>query len=456
MSSKPLHFEDFYLEISDLNEDGTFTVRVIGQTPGGELRADQVETRKFNPDDIKLLLLKLEKRKNLTREDLFTLGGKLNELLLPGEVGRLFDASVKALKGNEGLRLRLRIESLQLSALPWEYTFRSDKPGQEPTDFLGLRPKISITRYETVGPPLKPFVAKDSVRIVAALASPLDQVDLNLEEDRQAIETAIAALEEEDERAKGLIKLTLLEAATRADLNRELPGADIFQFSGHGVFEPVELKDGGIPLKRGRIILANAENLSDPFDSDQLAVLLQDSSTRLVVLGACNSAARDSGGSWTGVAPALMRAEVPAVIAMQYRVRDTNAATFIATVYRLLLYGYSLDEAVQRGRLTLFSTVGLEDRDWGVPVVYLRAKDSFLFQRKEADGGRPGSILVRQELGEVAGEVIGARVRRMMGGQIEVHETIRRVERGGKVVGVDLGDALGGEYPADFDEPRES
>ena len=84
-------------------------------------------------------------------------------------------ARAQQLVRRAGLRLRLRVESLSLAALPWEYTYVQRAAGEEvDSDFLGLQRKVSIARYETIGAPLKPLEAKEKIRIVAALANPID------------------------------------------------------------------------------------------------------------------------------------------------------------------------------------------------------------------------------------------------------------------------------------------
>lgn len=441
MGAKPLIYRDFNIEMTDLQDDGTFKVRVIGQTPGGEMRAVDTETAVYTPKEFQRLSGKLERRK-ATETELIELGEKLADLLLPGRVGELFDESLKALKQEEGLRLRLRIEPLELAALPWEYTYRQRTSGEKtPNDFLVLR-KVSITRYETIGESLKPIKRKEKLRIVVALANPIDEADLDLEADKRAIAAAITDLNAKTQK----IESVMLESATRDDLLQTLDGSDIFHFSGHGVFEGTDLTPEGYMRKKGKIVLETEDNESDRYDSTTLAVNLGNAGVRLVVLGACNSASRDEGGAWTGVAPALIRENIPAVVGMQYKVKDQNAARFIAHLYTLVLSGYTIDEAVAKGRQAVFSHAELEDRDWGVPVLYLRAEDGFLFPLppQEADAKESPTVIVQRELGTVRGEDIGAEVDEVLGGRLEVRDKIDVVEEGGKTVGAKIG-KLGGQ-----------
>lgn len=447
MANEPLIFRDFNIEMTDLKEDGSFKVRVIGQTPGGEMSAAQAETANYDKQAFSTLLAKLDRRR-IVKEEMINLGEKLANLLLPGRVRALYQDSLKALEPGQGLRLRLRIDPLALSALPWEYTYLQKTPGEKvENDFLALQPNVSITRYETIGSTLEPLEDKDKIQIAVALAAPLDQPELNLDADKDAIEAAVKALKEQAPEVEPII----LEHAKRDDLLKSTPGADIFQFGGHGVFEGTELSDDGKLLMKGKILLENEAGETDPFDSAQLAAILGKAGVRLVILGACNSAARDDGGAWSGVAPALTRQNIPAVVAMQFKVRDKNAAPFLFYVYMRILGGYTIDEAVAAGRMAVYTQSGLEDRDWGVPVIYLRNEDGLLFPLPKPVPGKKESALVQvqQRLKTVRGDVLGARVQKMVGGILKVDQDIDVLEEGGTVTGVDLG-MLGG----DWDEPR--
>jgi hypothetical protein len=446
MAEDPLVYRDFNIEMTDLKEDGTYQVRVIGQTPGGEMSAAQAETATYNNQSLSGLLTKLDRRR-ITKDELISLGEQLADLLLPGRVRALFQDSLKAIEAGEALRLRLSISSLALAALPWEYTYLQRTPGEKvENDFLVLQPKISITRYETLGSTLEPLEDRGNIQIVVALAAPIDQPELNLDADENAIKTALDALKEKAPN----VETAVLEHATRDGLLKSTPGADIFQFGGHGVFEGSELTDDGKLLMKGKILLENEGGDSDPFDSAQLAAILAKAGVRLVLLGACNSAARDEGGAWSGVAPALTRQNIPAVVAMQYKVRDKNAAPFLFYVYMRVLGGYTIDEAVAEARLALYTQSGLEDRDWGVPVIYLRNKDGILFPLPKPVPGKQESpfIRVQRELKTVKGTSIGARIKNMTAGHLEIDEKIDTVEKGGTAIGLDLG-VLGG----DWDEP---
>lgn len=432
-----MKYRDFEVELAGPRSDGSYPVRVLGRPPGGEMPAADTEAIRFDPEAFRRPLLRLERR-SIALPELIEFGEQLASMLLPGTVRTLFERSLAALKPDEGLRLRLRVEPLPLAALPWEYTYVARTPGEKPPgDFLALRPRLSITRYETIGPPPPPLEKAGPLRIVAALAAPLDQEALDVDADRRAIEGAARHLREQVPE----VEVEVVAPATRQRLIDAIAGCDVFHFAGHGVFEGTEPGPDGRLLKRGQLILETEHGDSDPFDSAQLALLLGDQGVRLVVLGACNAAARDEGAAWAGVAPALVRENVPGVVAMQFKVYDASAISFAELLYTRVLGGDTVDEAVAEWRRALAAGVDPSDRswrDWGAPVLYLRALEGYLFPLpagEPAEGASVPAVRVQQKIRRVRGTVVGADVETLLRGRIDVRTEVYSVEEGGTVIG---------------------
>jgi hypothetical protein len=81
------------------------------------------------------------------------------------------------------------------------------------------------------------------------------------------------------------------------------------------------------------------------------------------------------------VVPGLVAgAAIPAVVAMQYPVRNSAAVRFASAFYPMVAAGLSLDEAVWAGRHALIDPDDLS-ASWGIPVLYLRSPDGVLFPR---------------------------------------------------------------------------
>lgn len=124
------------------------------------------------------------------------------------------------------------------------------------------------------------------------------------------------------------------------------------------------------------MVLEDAKGGSDPLSADELADKLSGCNVRLAVLGACEGGQRDAGNPWGGVIPALVnKVGIPAVIGMQFRIRDRRAIAFVKKLYEVLARGDSIDAAVTAARRVIQD----DDRDWAAPVLYLRGEDGVLF-----------------------------------------------------------------------------
>jgi hypothetical protein len=372
----PKEYRDFPIQVSRIApKNRCYRVRVIGPVVGGQPGFDELETRVYNPAhfvdtssgrQVDLLMAVVTRR--ATEEQLFRLGTLLSDLILPGSVrARLQDSLRVVCSLEQGLRLRLLIEAPELALLPWEYLYL--KPNQAPDSelyFLALQPFISIVRHEAIDTG-SPWVAERSTyRLVAALAGPADQPPLDLDVDRQVIERIATPV------SRGRkIEPVLVPSATRRTLRDALrAGADLFHFSGHGVF------DG----RSGQIILHQADGSgSDYYGARQLAALLRGARVRLVILSACQTAQRALENPWSGVASALVETGVPAVVASLYSLQDRSAHLLAEELYGSLLEGESVDEALYRIRQAIYQEVGLNSRDWGTLTLHLRLENGVLF-----------------------------------------------------------------------------
>jgi hypothetical protein len=110
----------------------------------------------------------------------------------------------------------------------------------------------------------------------------------------------------------------------------------------------------------------------------QLRVLLNRSGLRLVVLDACESTQLTIKPFHT-IAPLLVRAQIPAVVAMQLSVPHAVTRVFAREFYTALAEGLPIDACVTEGRRAVLGLVGLRHPDWGIPVVYTRVLDGQLF-----------------------------------------------------------------------------
>jgi len=319
---------------------------------------------------------------SLDLEQTIALGQLLSKILFPGEAAELFENSCAALAADHGLRIRIELRSLQLADLPWEYVYRepADADGSAPErGFLALDRTLSLVRYEPVAKApvsCKPLKGAP-VKVAMLLANPdiPGWAKLDLEREIKAVESA---LDDEPD-----VTLDVQRNATGHSLNDSLDSRPhVFHFAGHGRFKMQPSEDFGVYVGKGELLLEDEQGELDGLSAQELANKMRGSGVRLAVLNSCESARRDTLNAFTGVAPTLVREGVPAVVAMQFNIRDEHALQFARRFYRNLARHQSIDDAITAARLAMFNLGGAYSRDWGLPVLYLRSNEAIIFPEK--------------------------------------------------------------------------
>jgi len=385
--SDSMQYENMIVEASDAQlvrtEDkrrlGRFKLRVL-LSPAGEMRPEDAVAVEYDDRLLQSRLRDLEGRR-LDRAGMIALGRELAQLLLPPKqagaatgLRDLFTASLAQIGPDVGLRLRLRLPPL-LAALPWEYMYLDRAGGGEGIDgFMALDPRLAIVRHESLPAPAPLPVTTGALKVVAALASAAGLPQLDLDKERADLEQSFA-----DQPG---VAPVFLPDATLDEVLAAIPGAGVFHFAGHGVFAQ---QLGDLP---GTYTGSGALALDDlRVDAEQLGVNLRGNGVRLAVLGGCETGRRDGVSVWSGIAPALVKAEMPAVIANQFPIKDSCAIAFSKHFYRALVGGLPIERAVSAGRIAAYNA-DPEGRDWGVAVLYLRAADGHLFGGAADEGAR--------------------------------------------------------------------
>jgi tetratricopeptide (TPR) repeat protein len=289
------------------------------------------------------------------------------------------------------------------SGLPWELL-------RDPTTTvpLALRARAFVRTLATPAQrPQIPGVAEGSVRILLVISRPGGVDDVAF---RSVASRLIGALGTDPDR----YRLDVLRPATFAQLSRVLREAHlrgepyhVVHFDGHGAYLSGAGPVGGTaplvfgaprPGSHGYLAFERptASNGIELVDGPTLGALLAETRVPLLVLNACRSAhaeplqepqAVDDGGPATdphaqvrafgSLAQEVMDAGVASVVAMRYNVYVVTAAQFVADLYRSLLQGQAVGEAVTLGRKQLDADRGrevagewVELQDWPVPVVY--------------------------------------------------------------------------------------
>jgi hypothetical protein len=252
--------------------------------------------------------------------------------------------------------LRFPPNAVDLAALPWELLWDSANPL-----ILSQGQVASFVRYLDLQQALPPpHTLGQTLRILAVAPNAAIPPEVRAEE-RQARTNAWAKLQ-----ADGKVALEELSPALVTDLVDRIqngPPVDILHFYGHGRY-----KNG-----RGELLFDAPGDGNAWVAAERLAALL--GQTRLVMLHACKSGTVGEAGLLTGVAPALIAANAPMVVAMQLTVQMDAATRFAGIVYNDLARGRSIQEAVSRGRQALF-VEATDGASWYVPTLTIRSRDT--------------------------------------------------------------------------------
>jgi hypothetical protein len=298
------------------------------------------------------------------------IGQALFRALFPDPIRDRYVAALDEAKG--GVRLRLWLDAPELQALPWELLY--DAVDDE---FLALSGRALITRYLSVPRGAPPLTVTPPLRVLVAVASPQGQPALDVEAEIAAVRAALAPAE-----AEGLAQVETLPHARVMALRGALRDLrpHILHFAGHGAVGP----DGGA------LVLEDEAGDAVLLSARQLRILFQRSGAdvRLAVLNACltargepvEAAALDARRrALLGVGPALVRAGLGAVVAMQFSLNDASARLFARDFYDTVARLEPVDLAVSRAREALALGAGTDSRDWATPVLFLRARDGVIF-----------------------------------------------------------------------------
>lgn len=366
-----MNYLDFELEVGQ-GAGLEYPISVI-RSPAGEARAtmlfpfDALEL-KNRLQSVQIALLRSGgKRTRSTSPELLAVkefGSRLFDSLLVGEIRSRYDISLQeAARREQGLRLKLRFQTSELANLPWEFMFDSRQD-----EYVCLSRSSPLIRYLAVPQPILPLNTKLPLQILGMVASPEDQPPLEIDLEKERVETALEPLQR-----SGMVKLTWLEGQTWRSLQHALQGGpwNVFHYIGHGGFDRF--------LQEGFIALADEKGMTHPLNAAQLGRLLADHShMRLVLMNSCEGAQIGDADIFSSSATTLVRRGIPAVIAMQNEISDTAAIEFSRSFYEAMANGMPVDAAVSEARKAI-SLAMSNSIEWGTPVLYLRAEDGNIF-----------------------------------------------------------------------------
>jgi hypothetical protein len=299
---------------------------------------------------------------------------------------RNYWASISSEHKQRRLRLRIAEGAPELHQYPWESLCEPD--GGLPVLRLAAADATPFSRYLAgKWQPGKPIISRP-IRILVAIANPnglstldppLDPIDT--QQEWQALNQALQQIKGPD------VELALLgEPCTLQRLAEELrKGYHILHLISHGA------TISGTPGAAVLFLAGDGNALlrvKDEELAEQLALQLANAEVedeqklRLVFLASCQTAKRSAYDAFRGVAPKLVAAGVPAVVAMQDNVGMDAAREFAKAFYLRLLEHGQVDLAANQARQWLLADAENANKlQISIPALFLRLPSGQLLGR---------------------------------------------------------------------------
>lgn len=336
-------------------EDGKIRTTLYGDPSNTELIRDFGPLPNF--EDIAANLLGPLRLGRLPSPQTFRdCGRQLGQAILPRRVREVLVSLVRT----GPVRLTVESGNPQLDGMPWELA----DPDADHFGPLCLAHRIFLVRGGHREGKSYP-VSDNSGRVLTVLADPRSAAYPGLAHAEGEVRSIERALESPECRS---FEVRPLRNATPASLSRTLKEfpPDVLHFVGHGALRP---SGGALVLESGEI---GRESI---IYGSELAVLLREAGTRLVILSSCLTS---SAGS---ISQDLVREGVPAVVGMQTQIRDTSAKQFARALYASLAEGATLEESVQEARTAI---LGVE-AEWASPVLTISGQFPTFAGKSKAD-----------------------------------------------------------------------
>lgn len=325
-------------------------------------------------------------RRSVLVPDTFrVLGSQMWELLLPGEVGRRLITEYDAVVAKHGtLQVLISFENEaateKLAGLPWEFLHYPGTPDRRGF-FLGTHARLVLGRYlqRSTRPELHDA---SRLRVVFWVTLPVSD-DFKAERD-------------ECERTRTALGAKFGEVLDAPD---PICGWKPWEVAEHlnSKADIVHVVGVARPNRRGGSaveMLVTRDGQDTWIDSDELVEALTgnpQNRPELVVLHLCGwMGSDDASENFERLAPMLVRADVPAVLAMQYPMTPGDADGFITEFYDRLIELGDIGTAVQKVRSKMKKDG--ESRRFGVPVLYMQSKDGRLFRERPTSRQGAGDI----------------------------------------------------------------
>ncbi len=356
-----MNYVEFQLRVQD-------DAKVLATRQGGGQASGKFRLTQLHQDLIDVLDLWVREKKITRRAEMKAFGSLLYECLFDGDVDHLYRKSLEEIEKPNRLRLQLIFdrEAFELASIPWEFLHRPD--GDYSTGyFLATHPQLVLSRYLPLDQDRVSLGVRDGrLRFLVVVSKPKELgpvLELAVIEEIEKLCNAYGFEFEQ------LVNPPILELIEKLESYEP----HVLHFMGHGHYDR-DRKQGEIALlqpDREKAAWVTDSTFADYFDRAK---------PQLVVLHACDGAHIDFTSKFAGLAPQLIRRQIPAVVAMQYEVTNRVAIRFSQIFYRQLAEGQPIDGAVQEGRrqITIADPEAYSNRDFGTPVLYMRSRDGLI------------------------------------------------------------------------------
>jgi len=279
------------------------------------------------------------------------------------------------------IRLRIDEQAPELQTLPWELLYD--------THLLAADSRTPFSRYLAMAHRPLPTLTKRPSKMLAVIANPDGLDDYNLapidvKREKENLQRALDGVKH--------IELKFLDELIAEDdlttlsaLGRALKqGYQLLHIIAHGVYNNRK--------RSGALLLADEYNEVSRVSDEKFAKMLQrqgDNLPHLLFLASCESATQSPDEVLRGLAPQLVKAGIPAVVAMQGRINIKTTQTFSRIFYQCLLDHGQLDLAINEARAELLTA---ELPDASLPLLFSRLIDNRLFtlRLEKSTSGRRG------------------------------------------------------------------
>lgn len=322
----------------------------------------------FGEEPIRFDLVQLD----AIKEDIDEYGQRLGSLLFAGQGAAYLD---RALRAAEIMPVHMRLlvdpkAPLGYQAIMWE-TLRQPGSGVRVTTHHNIR----FCRYQSSsdGTSPAPLARRDHLRALVAVANPADIGDYT---DGPAAQLSAIDVEEEVRRARDALTRMSISVLPREAYR--VTRRNILQALRDGDFNVLYLVCHGQFTDEGSVLFLEKEDGTvEQVDGTSLAEQIGDLTRvpTLAVLCSCQSGGPDAtvmtstAQSLMAFGPALSRAGVAVVVAMQGNIAMDTAANFLLLFFREL----DKDGIAARAMAVARSAISAEP-DWFMPVLYSRLK----------------------------------------------------------------------------------